>query len=97
MLVRAVFAKGTVERELEEEMRFHMDMETARQARSGLSPGEARRRAAIAFGGLEEHKEAMREGRGARGLERLAYDLRFAFRQLSKARRSPSPRCSRWR
>ena len=84
MWVRALFVKGTVERELDEEMRFHIDMETAKHARSGLSPGEARRRAAIAFGGLEEHKEAMREGRGGRGLERLVYDLRFTFRQLRK-------------
>ena len=84
MWVRALFAKGTVERELDEEMRFHIDMEAAKHTRSGLSPGEARRRAAIAFGGVEEHKEAMREGRGARGLERVAYDLRFAFRQMRK-------------
>ena len=82
---RALFAKRTVERELDEEMRFHIDMETAKHARLGFPPAEARRRAAIAFGGLEEHKEAMREGRGARGLERVAYDLRFAFRQLRKA------------
>ena len=81
---RALFAKRTVERELDEEMRFHIDMEAAKHARAGLPAGEARRRATIAFGGLEEHKEAMREGRGGRGLERLVYDLRFAFRQLRK-------------
>ena len=53
---RALFAKRTVERELDEEMRFHIDMEAAKHARAGLPAGEARRRATIAFGGLEEHK-----------------------------------------
>ena len=65
MWVRALIAKRTVERELDEEMRFHIDMETAKHAHSGLSADEARRRAAIAFGGLEDHKEAMREGRSS--------------------------------
>jgi putative ABC transport system permease protein len=84
MWARGLFAKGSVEQELDEEMRFHIDMEAAKHARAGLPPDEARRRASIAFGGIEDHKEAMRDGRGARGLERLASDLRFAARQLRK-------------
>ena len=84
MWLRGLLAKRSVERELDDEMRFHIDMEAAKHARAGHSTVEARRRAAIAFGGIEEHKEAMREGRGARGVERLAYNLRFAGRQLRK-------------
>jgi putative ABC transport system permease protein len=84
MWLRGLVAKRSVERELDEEMRFHIEMEAAKHARAGHPPVEARRRAAIAFGGIEDHKEAMREGRGAREVERLVYDLRFAVRQLRK-------------
>src|SRR6476661_5857405 len=65
-------------------MRFHLDMEAAKHARRGLTDNEARRRASLAFGSMEEHKEAMREGRGVRGIERAAFDLRFGLRQLRK-------------
>jgi hypothetical protein len=73
-----------MESELDEEMRFHIDMEAAKHARRGVSDDEARRRATLAFGGMEHHKEAMREGRGVRSIERAAFDLRFGFRQLRK-------------
>ena len=86
MWLQALAAKRRVERELDEEMRFHIEMEAEKHARHGVPPSEARRRARLAFGSVESHKEAMREGRGARGIERTAFDLRFAWRQL---RRTP--------
>ena len=67
-----------------DEMRFHIDMEAAKHAKRGLGADEARRRANLSFGSMEQHKEAMREGRGVRGIERAAFDLRFATRQLRK-------------
>ncbi|HEV2735635.1 MAG TPA: permease prefix domain 1-containing protein, partial [Longimicrobiaceae bacterium] len=71
--------------EMDEEMRFHLEMEAERLAREkGLRPGEARRQAAIAFGGVEKYKE---EGRDARGLSRvtgLSLDLRLGLRMLVK-------------
>jgi len=84
MWLQALTAKRRVERELDEEMRFHIEMEAEKHARRGVSPSEARRRASLAFGSVEAHKEAMREGRGARGVERAAFDVRFALRQLRK-------------
>ena len=84
MWARALVSRRTMESELDEEMRFHLDMEAATHARRGVSDDEARRRASLAFGSVEEHKEAMREGRGVRGIERAAFDLRFGFRQLRK-------------
>src|SRR5215213_147368 len=84
MWLQALTAKRRVERELDEEMRFHIEMEAEKHARRGLTPDEARRRASLAFGSVEQHKEAMREGRGARGIERAAFDVRFATRQLRK-------------
>ena len=86
MWLRALAARSRVEAELDEEMRFHLDMEAEKYRLAGLPPDEARRRAVAAFGGVERHKEAMRDGRGGRGLERAARDLRVAFRQL---RRTP--------
>src|SRR4051812_191697 len=84
MWLRALVSRPTMESELDEEMRFHLDMEAAKHARRGLSDDEARRRASLAFGSVEQHKEAMREGRGVRGVERAAFNLRFGFRQLRK-------------
>lgn len=86
MWLSALTSRRSVESELDEEMRFHLEMEAEKHARRGLSPDEARRRARLAFGSVEQHKEAMREGRGVRGIERTAFDLRFAVRQL---RRTP--------
>ena len=86
MWLRGFTARRAVESELDEEMRFHLEMEADKHARRGVSADEARRRARLAFGSVEQHKEAMREGRGVRGLERFGFDLRLAARQL---RRTP--------
>jgi len=45
-----------------------------------MSPEEARRRALVVFGGVERHKEEVRDGRGARLLDDLAQDVRVALR-----------------
>jgi predicted permease len=82
--LRALLARPTMESELDEEMRFHIDMEAEKHTRRGLPAHEARRKARMAFGSVEQHKEAMREGRGVRGLERVGYDLKFGARQLRK-------------
>ena len=84
MWLRALAARRRMEAELDEEMRFHIEMEAEKHARQGVSHREARRRAALAFGSVEQHKEAMREGRGVRGIERAGFDLRLAARQLRK-------------
>jgi predicted permease len=82
LFLRALTRRSSVEAELDEEMRFHVEMAAQHHERRGLSAADARRRAAVAFGSVESHKEAMREGRGVRWLERIVFDLRFALRQL---------------
>ncbi len=68
-----------------EELAFHIDMETARLEREdGLDPAEARRRALVAFGGVEVHKEALRDGRGLRWLGSFALDFKLGVRMLVK-------------
>ena len=72
-----------VEQRMDEEFRFHLDMETDRLVReAGLNPREARRRARAAFGGVEAHKDALRDGRGWTWLSGLVEDIRLAFRVL---------------
>lgn len=83
---RSLFGAHGSESRMEEEFRFHVEMETTRLVeREGLSPDEARRRALIAFGGLDTHREEMRDGRGARWLADLIGDVRYAVRALRRA------------
>ena len=86
MRVLNIFRRRRHEREMDDEMRFHIDMEAAELERSGLSRDEARRRALAAFGGLQRHKEEGHESRGGTRLEELARDARYALRSL---RRTP--------
>jgi len=74
------------ERDMDDEMRFHIEMEARELERGGLPPGRAVREARLRFGGIEQHKEAGRDARGVRLVEDLVKDLRFAVRTL---RRSP--------
>jgi putative ABC transport system permease protein len=71
--------------EMGEEMRFHVDMEAERlQRERGLDPAEARRQAAVAFGGVEKYREAGREARGLAWLGGLSLDFRLGARMLVK-------------
>jgi hypothetical protein len=82
--LRAVLRPGEAEARMEEEFRFHVEMETARLVREGVAPDAARRRALLAFGGLDAHREAMRDERGARWLDDLGADVRYALRAMRR-------------
>lgn len=72
--LRLLFARRAAERRMEEEFQFHIEMEAERLTReAGLEPHEARRRALVSFGGVDRHKEKLRDGWGLswmRGLDR---------------------------
>jgi predicted permease len=85
--LRALILRGRVERDLNREMAFHVDMETSANIRAGHSPEEARRLATVAFGGRQRFREEAREEFGGRFTEELLQDLRYAVRVL---RRSPA-------
>ena len=70
--------------DMNEEMRFHIDMEAQRLARAGLDPEEAARRAAVAFGGIEKYRGAGRDALGLTWLRGLSTDLRLGARMLRK-------------
>src|SRR5690348_4021330 len=68
-MLRAAIGRRAAESRMHDEFRFHLEMETEQLRRSGLATDEAQRRALVRFGGVERHKEDMRDGRGARWLE----------------------------
>ena len=81
--LRLLFARQDAERRMNEEFRFHIEMETERLVREvGLEPQEARRRARAAFGGVEAHKEALRDGRGWAWITGVPLDLKLGYRML---------------
>src|SRR6266513_3185650 len=77
-----LFRRRAHEREMDAEMRFHVDMETAELERMGMPHDEARRRALATFGGIQRYKEEGREARGGAWVEDLARDARYGVRAL---------------
>ena len=82
--LRLLFFRRSAESRMDEEFRFHIDMATEANVRAGMSDAEARRRALVSFGGVDRHAEEMRDGRGGRWIEDLAWDVRYALRTLRK-------------
>jgi predicted permease len=82
--LRALFRRRAVERELADELRFHLEQYADAEERSGATREEARRRARLAFGGVEAVKEDSRDGRGVGLLEIAWRDLRYAVRTLAR-------------
>jgi predicted permease len=76
--------KDQIEQELDEEMRFHIQMSTQENIRRGMTPEDARRTAARRFGNMGRIKEAAREIRGGGMLETLLQDLRYTIRMMFK-------------
>jgi predicted permease len=83
--LRGLLSRAREERELAEELRFHLDMETEENVRRGMSPAEARRRAAVAFGGVTRTQEEVREARGLAWVWGLGLDLKLGARMLVKS------------
>jgi hypothetical protein len=81
---RALFRKGQLDAEMDEELRFHLEQETEKNLKAGMTPEEAHRKAMVAFGGVDRFKEKTREERGARPLEDLIRDVRVGTRALFK-------------
>jgi predicted permease len=83
--LRLLFGRAAAESRMTKEIGFHVDMETDRLVREqGLDAGEARRRALVAFGGIERYKEELRDGRGRAWLDGFSLDLKLGGRMLVK-------------
>ena len=73
-----LFARRAAESRMDEELAFHIDMETNRLVREqGLSPDEARRRTIAMFGGVTQHTESLREGRGLAWFNGMSLDIKL--------------------
>ena len=82
--LRAVFGRAANEREMLDEMALHVERATERLMARGLSEHEARLAARREFGNLGVLQEEARDVRGARWIESLTGDVRFAFRHFAR-------------
>jgi putative ABC transport system permease protein len=71
--------------EQSEELRFHIEMETAENVRRGMSEPEARRAAILRFGGIERWNAEIQDARGVVAIDNLARDARYAVRRIRRA------------
>ncbi len=83
--LRAIFRRRDMDAELAAELEHHVATQVAIYERTGMSPGEARRRAAIDLGGYDSVSEATRDVRGISIWETTMQDLRYALRSLLRA------------
>jgi putative ABC transport system permease protein len=83
-LQRNLFTRPRVERDLDDELRAHLDHLTAEKRRQGMGALDARRAACIELGGLEQVKEEVRQIRTGHMLEEFLRDLRYGMRTLWK-------------
>ena len=83
--VREMVRRAPLERDLSDEVRFHIEMETAKHEAAGMTPAEARRVALRDFGGLDRFTEETRDARRLPFLEETMRDARIGLRQLRRA------------
>jgi predicted permease len=83
---RALFRRSQVNDELDEELRDHIEHETAKYVRSGFPADEARRLALIALGGMEQTRQQTRDSRGTGMIEQFHRDLWYGLRSLGRDR-----------
>ena len=82
---QAFWNRSRLERDLDDEMNFHLEARMEDLVRSGLSRKEARRRAGVEFGCTEAYQDRVRESRRVNWLEDFAQDLRYGLRVLRKS------------
>ena len=82
--LRGLFEHQRLERELDDEVRFHLAMQIEDNLKTGMNPAEARYAALRSFGAVEPMKEIYRERRGFALVETTAQDIRYAVRTLRK-------------
>jgi putative ABC transport system permease protein len=82
--IRRLFQRSHEGKELDQELRFHVDRQIAGHVAAGLSPEEARRRANLEFGGVERVKEEVRDTRWETHFDNVFRDFRYAIRNLRK-------------
>src|SRR5438128_2277062 len=85
--LRSLFRWAQADQELDDELREHLERKTEEYVAKGVAPEEARRRARLDLGGIEQTKEKCRDARRVNWIQDFFQDLRFGFRMW---RKSPS-------
>lgn len=83
--LRSLFSGSSVDRELDDEVRFHLDQQIDANIASGMSADEARAAALRSFGGVEQRKEEVRDTRRVGWIVDGVRDLRHGVRLLSRS------------
>jgi predicted permease len=84
--LRSLFRTRRDDEELDEELRFHIEMETAKRMRGGLAEHDARAAAIRDLGNSAMHRDHTRDARGVRSIEDFLLDVRVAARRLTTQR-----------
>ena len=71
--LRGLFERKRLERELDDEVRFHLEMQIDDNLKAGMNPAEARHAALRSFGGVESMKETYRDRRAFAMVETMAH------------------------
>jgi predicted permease len=82
--LQAMLHRSRTERDMDAELRFHIDAYAQDLIRGGVPQEKAQRRALVEFGGVERAKEECRDATGTNFFDSLAQDLRFGLRMLRK-------------
>ena len=82
-----LFHKRLTEKRMDAELRFHLEHRVVDYVASGMNPVEARRRALLSFGGLEQIKQDCRDARTENHVEDFLRDFQYALRSLARDRR----------
>src|ERR1035437_1330637 len=82
--LRTQFRKQELDKDLSDELAFHIEKETEENIAAGVRAEEARYAALRTFGGIDQVKEECRDAWGLRFIDTLFQDIRFAVRMLGK-------------
>src|SRR5262245_11262472 len=83
--LRSLFRRAQADQELDDELRDHLDRATEEYVTKGMAPDEARRRARLDLGGIEQTKEKCRDARRVNWIQDFAQDLRYGLRTVRKS------------
>ncbi len=83
--LRSLFSSTSVDRELDEELRDHLERQIEMNVSAGMTPDEARRAAILALGGLRQVGEQCRDQRGIGAYESTVANTRYALRVLKRS------------
>jgi len=83
--LRTLMRRPAAENDLDDELRFHLERQTEKYVRSGMTEAETTRRARLEFGGLDQVKNECREARGVSLVESLVQDLHYGARTLLRS------------